>query len=93
MLRSQPADHAAERVKMNSIQVLNATGLALQFTGAVVAASGVLLTKRTADTLAGTYWDENPHLKAALLKQSNRTVLGLLILAIGTACQFWALFA
>jgi len=76
---------------MTYIQFINASGLALQFVGAVVAASGVLLTKSTAGTLAGTYWDENPHLKAALLKQSHRTVAGLMFLAIGAALQFSAI--
>jgi hypothetical protein len=76
---------------MTPIQILNASGLALQFGGALVAASGVLLTRATAGTLAGTYWDENPHLKAALLKQSRRTVAGLVLMALGTALQFGAI--
>jgi hypothetical protein len=76
---------------MTETQMLNAAGLALQFLGVLVAASGVLLTKATAGTLAGTYWDENPHLKTALLKQSRRTVAGLIFMALGTALQLAAI--
>jgi hypothetical protein len=70
---------------------LNIAGLVLTFGGAIISASGVMLTEKTASTLAGTYWDENPHLKAALLKQSRRTALGLLLVAAGSALQLTAM--
>ena len=74
-------------------QTLNAFGLALQFFGALVTASGVWLKKNTASKVAETKWDENSELKAALLKQSRRAVFGLCVLALGTVLQGIAILA
>jgi hypothetical protein len=76
---------------MTQIQVLNAVGLLLQFGGAVISASGVMLTDRTATQLASPMWDLNQPLKDALLKQSKRTVFGLGVLAVGTCLQLIAI--
>ena len=77
---------------MTLVQTVNAIGLLLQFFGAVVSASGVLLDDGTATLLASPMWDLHQPLKDALLKQSRRTVIGLGILAVGTALQFIAIF-
>jgi hypothetical protein len=74
-------------------QTLDAFGLALQFVGAGLTASGVWMNESTATALATPKWDLNPELKAALLKQSRRAVFGLFVLALGTVLQGVAIFA
>ena len=70
---------------------LNIAGLLLTLLGAVVAASGVIMSKQTAIELSSTFWDENLRLRAALLKQSRTASVGLGLVAIGTALQLCAL--
>ncbi|MDO9490177.1 MAG: hypothetical protein Q7J32_17530 [Sphingomonadaceae bacterium] len=66
---------------------LVAGGLVLALVGAIVAARGVMITETQADELAGTYWDENPHLRGALIRQSRLAQRGLWTLAAGTLLQ------
>jgi hypothetical protein len=77
---------------MTLVQTVSAIGLLLQFFGAMVSASGVLLNDDTATQLASPMWDLHQPLKDALLKQSRRTVIGLGILSIGSVLQFIAIF-
>jgi hypothetical protein len=76
---------------MTNVELLNGAGLIVGFLGACLAASGVMISRETATRLSGTYWDENAHLKAALLKQSRTAAAGLALIAVGTALQFIAL--
>jgi hypothetical protein len=70
---------------------LNIAGLLLTLLGAIVAASGVIMSKQTAIEISSTYWDENLRLRAALLKQSRTAAGGLVLVALGTALQLCAL--
>ena len=76
---------------MMFVELLNIAGLVLVLLGAGVAASGVIMSRQTATELSGTYWDENPRLRAALLRQSRTAAAGLTLVAIGTAFQLSAL--
>jgi hypothetical protein len=71
------------------------SGLLLTAIGAIVAASGVIINNVVAAGLSGTCWNENPALKAALLKQSRTAAAGLALIATGTFLQMgpilWAL--
>ena len=77
---------------MAPVQILNSIGLVAQVIGALVSASGVLLTDAMAGRLAATQWDENTALRAALRKQSKRAGAGLIILASGAGLQLAAQF-
>ncbi len=65
-------------------------GLASTAYGAWIAAQGVFLDEPRADSLSGTNWDSNPHLKAMLLEQSAKAKRGLIWIAVGTVIQMIA---
>ena len=78
---------------MPNAQSLNALGLVLTVAGAIVSASGVVLSPKTAAAMAATRWDSNQDLEAALLKQSRRAAFGLMLVASGAVLQLVSIFA
>jgi len=70
-------------------------GLLLTVVGAVVAASGVIISKKTATELSAANRDGNLALGHALQKQSRIVAAGLGLVAIGALLQMapilWAL--
>jgi hypothetical protein len=62
-------------------------GLAFTTIGAAIAARAVIITESQATEIAGTAWDVNEELKAALLNQSRKAKLGLIFITIGTVLQ------
>ena len=46
-----------------------------------------LRDKKDIEALAGTYWNENPHFKAFLLRDSRNAQIGMIIFGIGFALQ------
>ena len=63
------------------------TGLALTAIGAAVAARALIITASQAADIAGTAWDVNEDLKAALLNQSRKAKRALIFITIGTVMQ------
>jgi hypothetical protein len=72
--------------------ILNASGLVVTFCGAIATASGVIMRHSTAKRLGETSWDSNDELTGAFVTQSRRALVGLLLIALGAAMQFCALF-
>ena len=62
-------------------------GLALDIVGVCVLSRAVIINKETAVKLAGMYWDLNPHLEKALLRQSRDARLGLKFIVSGFVLQ------
>ena len=69
-----------------SIAIL-VVGLLMTILGAWRTASAVIIDKKTADALAGTYWGSNLALKQALLDQSRAASCGLKLIVFGSALQ------
>ena len=67
--------------------VFNTTGLLLDIVGVYVLSRGVLISKKTAASLAGTHWNSNPHLEKALSQQSRDAMRGLCIIVPGFGLQ------
>jgi hypothetical protein len=62
-------------------------GLTITAIGAYIAARAVIISPESATMLAGTYWDENPHLKQAILDQSSAAFRGLILVMGGSVLQ------
>jgi hypothetical protein len=62
-------------------------GLVLTLIGAVVTASGVIMSDGQATLATTLNWDEQTGLKEAFLDASHATVWGLLFVAVGSICQ------
>ena len=71
---------------------LSIAGLALTALGAGASALGVIIKPEMADKLSGTNWDQNLHLKRALIKQSRWAAGGLFLIALGTIVQIAAIY-
>lgn len=68
-------------------------GLLCTVIGAWRASAAVIIDEKTADILAGTYWDKNEPLKKALMDQSAAARQGLILIAIGTSLQIIGVLA
>ena len=72
---------------LGDVRWLSTVGLIMDIVGVVVLTSAVLLSRKTISDLAGTYWDENPHLKGALRRQTRCGWFGLALLVPGFLLQ------
>ncbi|HVA15164.1 MAG TPA: hypothetical protein VNF99_18090 [Stellaceae bacterium] len=72
-------------------------GLIAVLGGAIWAATGVIMSEKTATELASTKWDMNEELRDALRSQSRKARDGLVLVAIGSVLQIagvvWQAFA
>ena len=69
--------------------VFNTLGLGLDIVGVCVLSRAVIFNKKTAAKLAGTYWNLNPHLEKALLRQSRDAMMGLCLVITGFVMQIF----
>ena len=68
---------------------ISSLGLLLDIVGVCVLSRAVIMNKKTADKLAGTYWNKNLALEKALLKQSRDALLGLCFMITGFVMQIF----
>lgn len=68
--------------------LLPVVGLVVAVSGAVVIMlPTVVVSKKRIQELAGTYFDENPHLLKALLQQRRFGAMGTFLVVLGTGLQ------
>ncbi|KPF81421.1 hypothetical protein [Novosphingobium sp. AAP93] len=62
--------------------------ITVNFTDSSQHADGLAVTGRgNSQEMRDSYWDENPHLRRAIARQSNSSLAGVVLIAIGTALQ------
>jgi len=71
---------------------LNTAGLVLTLVGAGVTASGVFISRQTAEGLTGAAIGSSPCMNDLLVHQSQTAVAGLVLIVLGTLLQLIAQF-
>jgi hypothetical protein len=72
------------------MKILTVSGLSLNVLGTLCLAKGLLLSWHQVSKIAGTYWNENPYLKGALIADRNWAIAGLILIGIGFLLQLIA---